>query len=103
MSSEDRSDKFVYSPEDVVLSQCAYCSRLSRLDLVCAAFPGSIPPEILANTFDHSRPWIDPETGEPGDRGIPLEGSILFDPKPGVTPAQLARLRAEIARAASDD
>ena len=50
------------------------------------AFPGSIPPEIMANEYDHRRPWIDPETGEAGDQGVPLRESILFEPRDGINP-----------------
>jgi hypothetical protein len=58
----------------------------------CAAFPGSIPPEILYTDYDHRRPWIDPQTGEPGDRGAPLRGSITFTPRSGVTATALDQL-----------
>ena len=33
----------------------------------------------MANEFDHRKPWIDPKTGRPGDEGVLLAGSILFE------------------------
>lgn len=87
------SDKFTWGPGDVVLSQCAYCKHLADGPAaVCAAFPGAIPADILANETDHRKPWIDPDTGEPGDMGIPLERSIIFEPREGIHPAALAAL-----------
>ncbi len=92
-STSDRDDKFNYQPGDLVITQCAFCRHLAAgSDNVCAAFPGQIPPEILANQHDHRRPWIDPETGEPGDKGVPLEHSILFDPRPGASRESLEAL-----------
>ncbi len=32
-------------------------------------------------------PWIDPETGEPGDEGVALTGSITFVPRPDLHPS----------------
>lgn len=75
-------------------SQCNLCKRRSTLSpFVCAAFPGTIPGEIRLNRHDHAQPWIDLETGEPGDQGIPLEGSILFEPKDDADPDALRSLR----------
>lgn len=89
---DDRSDHFSWDAS-TPLSQCAYCKHLGDGDLpVCAAFPGLIPPEILANESDHRKPWIDPTTGEPGDMGIPLERSITFEPRPGLPAEALAPL-----------
>lgn len=86
------SDKFAWGA-DVALSQCAYCRHLGPGAVpICSAFPGAIPPAILANEADHRGPWIDPETGEPGDMGIPLERSITFEPRPGVKSEALATL-----------
>jgi len=86
-------DKFVYEGGDFILSQCAYCKHLGDGPVaVCAAFPGSIPAEILSNDFDHRRPWIDDATGTPGDGGVADAGSILFEPRPAVTHEALARL-----------
>jgi hypothetical protein len=83
--SSDGSDKFVYEGDDFVVSQCAYCRHLlPGPAAVCSAFPSSIPAEILANDFDHRQPWIDPATGQVGDQGVALKGSILFEPKPAV-------------------
>jgi hypothetical protein len=90
------SDKFTWEPGEgeVVLPQCALCKHLDRANPVaaCAAFPGAIPPSILRNEADHRVPWIDPVTDLPGDRGIPLERSITFEPLEGVAPAALEAL-----------
>lgn len=91
MSSDPR-ERFVWGAE-TVLTQCAYCKHAAPgPDAVCAAFPGQIPPEILANEVDHRQPWIDPATNEPGDEGVALAGSITFSPAEGVTPDALAVL-----------
>ena len=83
------------SPGDMVPSQCLVCRRLSkRSPLVCAAFPGLIPAEIRLNAHDHRKPWIDPESGEPGDQGMPLAGSILFEPRADAAPEALAAVAA---------
>lgn len=91
-------DKFGWDLGEMVLSQCAYCKHLSVMPNVnaCAAFPGMIPAEFLRNESDHRRPWIDPRTGEPGDQGVPLAGSILFAPRPDVPADVLARLYADL-------
>jgi hypothetical protein len=87
------SDKFAWGPGDVVLSQCAVCKHLGDGPVAyCAAFPGAIPVEILHNEVDHRKPWTAPETGQPGDMGIPLERSITFEPREGIHPAALAAL-----------
>ncbi len=80
-------------PWEVVGPQCLLCRRRvpGSLD-VCEAFPGSIPAAIRLNLHDHRRPWIDPATGEPGDEGVALAGSILFAPRPDVAPEALANL-----------
>ena len=79
-------NKYAWGAE-TVLSQCVYCKHLSKgPNAACAAFPGAIPPEILANEFDHRKPWIDPKTGMPGDQGMALAGSITFEFNPSVTP-----------------
>jgi hypothetical protein len=94
------SDKFVYSGGDFVASQCAYCKHLAPgRAAACAAFPSAIPDEVLHNEVDHRRPWIDPATGEPGDMGVPLERSITFEPRGGVTPDALAALYRRLDRA----
>ncbi len=87
-------DKFEWSGDEMVLTQCAYCRHLAEdaSVLQCAAFPSSIPADISANRHDHRKPWIDPETGEPGDRGMALKGSILFEPRPDVPEGVLDRL-----------
>lgn len=89
----EQPDKFTLSASDAVLTQCVYCRHWFPGSTACEAFPGSIPAEILANDFDHSRPWIDPQTGEAGDQGVPLAGPILFEPRPGTDPGVLHRLR----------
>jgi hypothetical protein len=88
----DRDDKFAWGA-DTLLTQCLLCKHLAGGHIAaCAAFPGAIPPEILANDFDHRRPWLDPRTGRPGDMGIPLVRSITFEPRDGINPATLERL-----------
>jgi hypothetical protein len=78
---------------DTVVTQCLLCKHTAKgPQPVCAAFPGSIPPKILSNDFDHRRPWIDPATGEPGDRGVPDKASILFEPEDGINSRSLAAL-----------
>jgi hypothetical protein len=91
---DDRSDKFVWAPHDIILSQCAYCLHLDRSSpaAVCSAFPSEIPAEILGNHHDHRKPWTDPETDQAGDGGIPLERSITFEPRAGIDPVMLERL-----------
>ena len=56
-----------------LFSQCVECSRFrgvkwlgdeeSSERIVCKAFPDGIPIEIIANIFDHDKPY-------PGDHGI---------------------------------
>ncbi len=74
-------------------SQCSLCARRDPDELfTCAAFPGLIPLEIRENRHDHREPWIDPDSGEPGDQGIPLAGSILFEPRDDADPGALQDL-----------
>jgi hypothetical protein len=78
---------------DTLLTQCLLCKHLAKGPIaVCAAFPASIPPEIMSNEVDHRSPWIDPATGEAGDQGVPLNGSITFEPRDGINPRSLAVL-----------
>lgn len=86
--------KFDVKPGDFIPSQCILCRhRPKNLVGACAAFPGRIPEAIRINAVDHSRPWLDPETGKPGDQGIALAGSILFEPADDVAPEALESLR----------
>jgi hypothetical protein len=83
-------DKDLSWGAETLLTQCLLCKhRAAGPHLVCAAFPNSIPPEIAANDFDHRQPWIDQSTGQPGDQGVPLKGSILFEPRAGINPVTL--------------
>jgi hypothetical protein len=92
-TEETQDDKFVWRAADVVLTQCLLCKHKIKSPIpVCSAFPGAIPAEILANEFDHRQPWIDPDSGEPGDQGVEMTGSILFEPKEGINPIALERL-----------
>ena len=77
------TDKFAWGP-DTVLSQCLLCKHTSGHVAICAAFPGSIPDEIMMNQVDHRRPY-------PGDEGVALAGSIVFEPRGGVNPITLQR------------
>jgi hypothetical protein len=90
----DRRDHFAWTAENVTLSQCLLCKHIGKgPHAVCSAFPGGqIPEEILLNEYDHRKPWIDPMTGQPGDEGVPLAGSILFSPKPDLPRVAVARL-----------
>jgi hypothetical protein len=99
---DNRSDHFMWG-KGIVWSQCSYCSRKGeRQDVAtCTAFPGGIPQIFLSNRADHRVPWIDPATGEPGDtgaRGTATDPSILFDPRPGVSPDVLADLYRKLDR-----
>ena len=88
MSKQSR-DKFAWGA-DTLLTQCLLCRHLAEGEMpVCNAFPGQIPSEILNNSVDHRKPWIDPYTGEPGDKGIPLQHSITFEPREGINPVTL--------------
>jgi hypothetical protein len=85
-------DKFTWG-DDVLLSQCLLCHHAADgPDAICAAFPGQIPADILGNDVDHRKPWIDSETGQPGDTGIALHGSITFAAREGVNPITLGIL-----------
>jgi hypothetical protein len=84
---------------DVTAPQCMLCKhRPPNVLFACAAFPGLIPEEIRRNDHDHRQPWIDPDTGQPGDEGIALAGSILFEPKDDAAPEALERLYADLRR-----
>jgi len=89
----DRSDYFAWGA-DVVVTQCAFCKHLGKQSAApyCTAFPGGIPANVLANEHDHRKPWIDPETGHAGDEGVPLAGSILFEPRPDASQTALQTL-----------
>ena len=83
---DDHSDKFTISPVGLVVTQCLLCDHMSRIGgLVCRAFPGRIPTEIVENRADHSEPFE-------GDDGI------RFNPRPDAQPALLDALRAHFAR-----
>lgn len=89
----EADDKFTWGAGDVVVTQCTLCKHRGTLDpWQCAAFPAGIPDKIRTNNYDHRKPWIDPRTGEPGDEGIPLDGSITFEPADGVSEETLAAL-----------
>lgn len=89
----DPAEKFSF--EFAVTSQCLYCKHLSRLDdvetgMVCAAFPGGIPEEILTNSIDHRKPVEGDEgMGEPGTH-------VLFDPREDVPEPVLEALCREL-------
>ncbi len=89
--NDGREDRFAWG-SDTLLSQCLVCKHAPSGVLACKAFLGGIPDAIITNNFDHRKPWIDPTTGEAGDQGFDLEGSILFEPKPGINPITLSVL-----------
>lgn len=61
------NDRMTYEPGDVILSQCAYCSRLAGgRGAACLAFAAGIPQAILSNQADHRKPFD-------GDGGIRFE------------------------------
>lgn len=77
-------DKFI--AESVIVSQCAYCVRAvsGGPTVVCPAFPGGVPEEILTNRFDHRSPHPDEATPS------------RFDPRPDVPIAILAALAKDL-------
>lgn len=89
--TEDRSDYFAWGAR-ILLSQCMLCKHRVAGARVCKAFLGHIPDEIADNEVDHRKPWIDPMTGEAGDQGFDLNGSILFEPGEGINPVTLSVL-----------
>jgi hypothetical protein len=101
-----RHDYFAWTAPTLV-TQCLLCRWATPGKVpTCKAFPALIPDEILVNDYDHRQPWIDPDTDLPGDGGVPLQGSITFEPKADADPAMLAilyrhldRLRAALADA----
>jgi hypothetical protein len=70
-----------WGPGEIVPSQCAVCRHRVRGFAACKAFPSQIPGEIEGNQVDHRRPFD-------GDQGV------RFEPKPGLTAADLAPLYA---------
>ena len=58
------TDLFTWQAGDVEVSQCLFCSHWRQGS--CAAFPGGVPFDILANRIDHRDPVQD-------DRGIRFE------------------------------
>jgi hypothetical protein len=71
---------------DPLPSQCLLCDHrdLGETGAFCRAFTSIIPLAIQLNRFDHRKPWIDPDTGQPGDTGVSGERSITFQPLSGV-------------------
>ena len=45
---------------------CSLCKHRNKDGISCTAFPDVIPQDILANVFDHRKPF-------PGDNGIQFE------------------------------
>ncbi len=71
--------RLVWNGDEIQLSQCSYCKHSVRGAPVCGAFPGSIPESILANEFDHRKPY--PSVENPEDLGVRSLVSITFEPK----------------------
>ena len=63
--------KFEWMPEDVKISQCAFCSNKLH-GKICKAFLNGIPDEILNNQFDHRNAYS-------GDNGIQFEANDGVD------------------------
>ncbi len=99
----DRQDRYTWDFAEVMISQCAYCNRLSPTseDMVCQAFPVHIPEAINTNQHDHRTVYYDPETGLPADTGVRGDESLLFEPKPTVPREVLERLYKVLDKAAS--
>lgn len=78
-------DKFTSHVGEMVFSQCTYCRHRSRgFLMVCPAFPGQIPEEILLNKFDHRRPH--PDEIDP----------VRFEPRPEIPAAHMTQLFREL-------
>jgi hypothetical protein len=88
MSADPDPGKFDWKPDDVLLSQCAYCRHFAggAFAAVCGAFPAGVPSEVLENRFDHA--VRHPDEAEP----------LRFEPRPDVPAGTLSRLRAELRR-----
>lgn len=82
-----RDERWVWTCDQVTLSQCAFCAHLGTEgdSAVCTAFPAAIPQAILSNLVDHRRPL-------PGDQGV------RFEPRLGVKQWALDRLYATLAQ-----
>jgi len=90
----ERQARYTWDFSEVIISQCAYCVRLSTTAEYASgeAFHGTIPEPVLMNRHDHRTPWIDPATGQRGDTGARGDHSLLFEPKPTVPRVVLDRL-----------
>lgn len=64
-------ERLTWGPGEVMASQCASCRWKTHGVAGCAAFPSSIPEEILGNDFDPRLPW--PNAEAPEDMGIRSE------------------------------
>lgn len=55
--------RFIWSPDDFQISQCAFCQFKHEESVSCKAFPDGIPENILLGIYDHRLPYK-------GDHGI---------------------------------
>lgn len=65
MPTDTGKSRFVGTPEEMTLSQCAYCVHKFKGRAGCSAFGNKpIPKPILLNEFDHKNAY----TGDGGVR-----------------------------------
>jgi hypothetical protein len=79
---DDRSGRFTMDDAGVVVGQSLLCRHRAESGLggaACAAFPSTIPFEILDNAVDHRKPYE-------GDQGI------HFEPDPDAPPGLVRNL-----------
>jgi hypothetical protein len=93
-SVRDRPWYLPWRAGDPLPPQCLLCEHRDpgETGIACKAFTSQIPMAIQLNRFDHRKPWIDPDTGAPGDTGFSGERSITFRPLSGVYPHLLEAL-----------
>jgi hypothetical protein len=82
-TTEDRGERFMMHGPSTVLSQCCYCRHMVPGEIwsACPAFPSGLPLDVLGNETDHRQL-------HPGGQ----VGDTVFEPRPAVPPATLARL-----------
>jgi hypothetical protein len=81
------SDGERLGPGATIMSQCVTCRHRGRIDtdfpaVVCKAFPGGVPDDILANEVDRRKLY---PNGQEDDE-------ILYEPAEGADPANVRAL-----------